>query len=103
VVTIGLVFFFLRRRRHQPSYSTPNVHQIDGAPRPHAEKDGNLISGEMDSEVPAAELAALPDKYTYIHGAHEIGAGVAYEMPAGLELNSSKDRRGLSNQTNGGW
>jgi hypothetical protein len=96
-VTVGLILFLLRRRSRQPSHSTPNVHQIDGAPRPHAEKDGKAISGEMDSEIPAAELAARPDKYTYIHGAHEMSAGVAYEMPAGPELNNSRDRTGLSN------
>lgn len=101
-ITVGLIFFLLRRRRRQPSYSTPDIHQIDGAPRPHAEKDGNAISGEMDSKVPAAELAARPDKYTYIHGAHEMSAGVAYEMPAGPGLENSRDRTGLSNQLNGG-
>jgi hypothetical protein len=96
-VIVGLIFFLLRRRSRQPSNNTPNVHQIDGAPRPHAEKDGNAISREMDSEVPAAELAARPDKYTYIHGAHEMSAGVAYEMPAGSELNSSRGHTELSN------
>ena len=95
-VTVGLVYFLLRRRSRQPLHSTPKVHQIDGAPRPHAEKDGKAISGEMDSEIPAAELAARPDKYTYIHGAHEMSAGIAYKMPAGPELNNSRDRTGLS-------
>lgn len=94
-VIVGIIFFFLRRRRRQPSYSTPDVHQIGDNPRPRAEKDGNVITGEMDSGVPPAELAGRSEKYAEMHGAHETSAGVAHEMPAGPELNDSRDRRGL--------
>jgi hypothetical protein len=94
-VIVGIIFFLLRRRRGPPSYSTPVVHQIGDNPRPRAEKDGNVIAGEMDSEVPAAELAGHSEKYANMHGAQETNAGVAHEMPAGPELDDSRGRRGL--------
>ena len=90
-VIIGLIFFLLRRRRRQAPFSAPEIHQIDGTPGPRAEKYGKVVSGEMDSDVPAVELAARPDRYAYGQGAHEMNAEVAQEMPAGPELNPSGD------------
>ena len=86
LIIVGLVFFLLRRRRRQPSHSTPDVHQIGDSPRPHAEKDGNLITEEMDTGIPAAELPEGADKYAGVHGTHGMSAGVAHEMPAGPDL-----------------
>ncbi|KAJ8115721.1 hypothetical protein OPT61_g2691 [Boeremia exigua] len=87
---VGLVFFLLRRR-HRGASSASNVHQIDDNPSSRAEKDGKVISGEMHSDVPVVELAARPDKYAYVQGAHELNAGVAHEMPAGPESSPSRD------------
>lgn len=93
-VIVGIIFLVLRRRHRQPQSSAPEIHQIDGTPGAHAEKDGKVISGEIDSETPAAELAARPDKYAHDQGAYEMNAGVAYEMPAGPESNPSRDHTG---------
>jgi hypothetical protein len=95
LIIVGLVFFLLRRRRRQSSYSAPNVHQIGDNPHPRAEKDGNVITAEMDSGVPAAELAEGADKYAGIHGTHGMSAGVAHEMPAGPELHNIRGRTGV--------
>ncbi|KAH6629755.1 hypothetical protein C7974DRAFT_192787 [Boeremia exigua] len=95
-VIVGLIFFLLRRRKHQPRSSEPEIHQIDDTPNHKVEKDGKVILGEIDAGVPVAELAARPDKYAYVQGAHEMHAGVAHEMPAGPELHPSKDRTGPS-------
>lgn len=91
-VVVGIIFLLLRRRRRQSPSSAPEIHQIDGSPGSHAEKDGKVVPGEIDSDAPAAELAARPDKYASVHGAHEMNAGVAHEMPAGPEPNPSEDR-----------